>query len=439
MAYNSSTGKITAPVSIADLQSCFGTTETYLSYIIDDSNINMWAKYKPVVRNGLIDTTGQINNVSTNKTWKTSAVIEAGGHANAAWWRADNTNHGLTPKFETPNWNPAAFISKLTTVATFIDGKKNGWSYTRPSGGSSSPYRLLDFLQYNHKAPNPIIKSSGIDSVAAAATQAWTYSYELMEVVTDDGYDERDFLVPTDIKIDNTIWQTLYAGLAIYKKSGNTYSAMAWTVGNSWMGSGITDSTENVDAPSSGSVATATFKKNTTYYALPLYFTRNDLTQENITGGGTGKSFIGGGSGCKIITMPYTNFMPFTTTQTAGLQHIVFPSITNHKVTKAGKYTGKVHLSSKVDGYNGSTTSFTVYVYFALKSWDNLDAHITNQNVIFQSSKTYSSFSDDYEEEPNELSITNLTVDLEKDWKIVVKVNGEASVFNLIVPRPITL
>ena len=436
MAY--ANGKITAPVSIYDIQQALSTSQNDLGSLCRNASINMWAKYKPVTRQNLIDTTGQLNNPTTNKTWKTSAAIEAGGHQGESWWKGDDTNHGLTVPFVTATWSPAGFVTALNSVAAMINGAKNGWTYTPPAGGMAAPFRQIDFLQYNKNAPNPVRTSRGTDTVYAAVQQAWTYSFDLMEVEP-EAYDSRDYIVPTDLRIDGTIWQTLYVGLAIFKNTGTAqspvYSAMAWCIGNSWNGSGViySDQQDGVDTTTSGTNAIAKFKDGATYYALPLYFTKSDLAQQNV-----GQSYIGASSGCKIIPIPYTNFMSFNAVRTDSAQHIVFPSITNNKVTKLGAYTGSVKLSSAVDGYNGSQTSFRVDAYFALQSWDDDDAHITQDNVIFHQYKTYSSFANNTEDTPSELSMALTNIGLTKQWKIVVKVAGEAKDFALIQPTPLT-
>lgn len=47
MSYNSSTKRITAPVSIRDVQQCFGLSSGDLVTLIRTANINIWARYKP--------------------------------------------------------------------------------------------------------------------------------------------------------------------------------------------------------------------------------------------------------------------------------------------------------------------------------------------------------------------------------------------------------
>lgn len=48
MAYNAEEKLITAPVSIRNLQDCFGLGDADLGTIITNAAINMWARFKPV-------------------------------------------------------------------------------------------------------------------------------------------------------------------------------------------------------------------------------------------------------------------------------------------------------------------------------------------------------------------------------------------------------
>ena len=129
-------GKITAPVTMGDVQAAVSLGSTDLATLITSGTINCWAKYKPVVKN-LIDTVnGQWD--SANNKWKNSAT----------WWKGsgNNTIGGITP-FQT---------SVRSTLLSKYDGGMNGWTYTRPAGGANQPYRLQDFAGYNKNANPPV-------------------------------------------------------------------------------------------------------------------------------------------------------------------------------------------------------------------------------------------------------------------------------------------
>ena len=58
MSYNPTEKIISAPVSIYDVQQCFGSGRNDVGGLIANVNINKWAKYKPV-RSATIDTVKQ--------------------------------------------------------------------------------------------------------------------------------------------------------------------------------------------------------------------------------------------------------------------------------------------------------------------------------------------------------------------------------------------
>jgi hypothetical protein len=240
-------------------------------------------------------------------------------------------------------------------------------------------------------------------------------------------YDDRDYIIPTDLKIDNTIWQTLYEGIAIYRKVGNTYDAVAWVNGDQWNGYGIIYSDQS-DAPviSGGSAVQARFKDGGTYYAIPVYFTKGDLAQPN-----DGYSFIGNNdSNIKVIPVPYVNFLSFTAVQRSSSQAIGMPVISNREVTRLGYLTTNVSLDATRYGYNGGTAS-TVRVSVVNQDWNGTPA-----------SGNYA-----YDNTFNNVTVANNTVQLvvalqniaidyltKSGWRIIVSVNGEETTIGLITP-----
>ena len=110
--------------------------------LCSSSLINKWSKYKPVIY-PVISTTGITN-----------------------WWKAVGGNCGLS-------------ITEYSNIEDLVTAIINGvtWDYNRPTGGSSSPYRLGDFRGYNHSAEIPfksfnvpsIAYNNSVDSVAGAA------------------------------------------------------------------------------------------------------------------------------------------------------------------------------------------------------------------------------------------------------------------------------
>lgn len=109
-------GKITAPVSVDDVKSVLGESSNDLATLCKSAKINMWAKCKPVSYAKAFDITDA---------------------------EKKSINYGLTVP---------------TTTYTILSGDKikevaaSNWGYTKPSGGSNSPFRLGDFKDYYHNA-----------------------------------------------------------------------------------------------------------------------------------------------------------------------------------------------------------------------------------------------------------------------------------------------
>lgn len=62
------------------------------------------------------------------------------------WWLGTSRMCGLT----------AVELNSVDSLPSVYDGNMNGWSYPLPSGGSSQPYRLGDFLGYDTDANSPM-------------------------------------------------------------------------------------------------------------------------------------------------------------------------------------------------------------------------------------------------------------------------------------------
>lgn len=92
-----------------------------VSYLCKHPNINMWSKRKPV----------RLPTASPNRS--------------GDWWKSSARNCGIAPTFV----NDYRKIPQLVEAGT-------DWVYESPIGGQGSPYRLADFMEYNHKATSPI-------------------------------------------------------------------------------------------------------------------------------------------------------------------------------------------------------------------------------------------------------------------------------------------
>lgn len=115
---HTSAGVISGSVAqLADVKAVLGESVNTLSGLCKSSKINKWAKYKPVV-------------------YASNAPDRSG----TAWWHGTNRNCSLT-------------INTYAKASALASGYTANYGYVKPSGGTASPYRLLDFQGYNHKAP----------------------------------------------------------------------------------------------------------------------------------------------------------------------------------------------------------------------------------------------------------------------------------------------
>lgn len=112
-------GIIKAPVSIYDVQRAIINSSPDLGTLCKATNINKFAKYKPVSYASVGPIT-MANRVSVN--------------------------HGIT--------FPDVVESTTKNAASIQDAAANDWGMILPSGGSNSPYRLSDFGNYENLSGN---------------------------------------------------------------------------------------------------------------------------------------------------------------------------------------------------------------------------------------------------------------------------------------------
>lgn len=195
--------------------------------------INMWSRMKPVHLNKLFhERTGN-------------------------WWKGADYNCGLTPK-GVPDYRniPAAFTS---------DGM-NGWTYSPPAGGASSPYRQEDFDNYFHGATPPMFNFTANEKVAMGKT-LWV---SCMLTAQPDSGSSKDS----------------YGSIAFEDIQGVAVEDGITSLGDYYFGIVITDSTGKVvdrvagpNRASSGLVGytvKAPLKLNQTYTAYPYLSLREN-------------------------------------------------------------------------------------------------------------------------------------------------------------------
>ena len=148
MPYNSNTGIISAPVSIDDVKQALGESSNDLATLCKSNNVNMWSLYKPCNYNDMWQMRPfEINGIpdSTDPN-KENIILSAQTKASIAYGT-------LGINFPTlDRWDIVAgsFESTSTNPAISYDYTKD-----KPRGGSSSPYRLGDFVNYSSIAPVP--------------------------------------------------------------------------------------------------------------------------------------------------------------------------------------------------------------------------------------------------------------------------------------------
>lgn len=220
MAYDPSTGIVTAPVSIADVKKALGVGSGDVGTLCRSTMINMWAKFKPVPcrRSGFIDTTIQLS----GSVWNTSV--------SEPWWR--NTTHKSGSVYINSTYGIDA--KRAYSLNSLFSGYSN-WGYDRPNGGIEEPYRLLDFLQYNHKAPQPLGSLSAPSSMILTDTEPWSIDVAMMKNQDDDDpISTRDYITAKDVA--EALFGTAYFGFALVDKDNN--SAAIWVTGTRYYGVG---------------------------------------------------------------------------------------------------------------------------------------------------------------------------------------------------------
>lgn len=129
-------------VSVADVATVLGTSSSDVGTLCKHSNVNKWAIYKPE---------------KSNKVFLTKADRIA--------------NHcGLTPVTSSTLKSHTYPIASASSTRTMDISQLKEWTYTKPTGGASSPYRLGDFLDIGSDG-NPT--SEGYNHDAIACDNGW--------------------------------------------------------------------------------------------------------------------------------------------------------------------------------------------------------------------------------------------------------------------------
>lgn len=177
MAY--SNGKITAPVGFTDIYQAIGDS----SDMTRSTNINPWAKYKPVRRTFTLESRP------------------------SDWWKADDGWCGI----DVSDAKVSSTSDVSNIILKFSIDKKNGWKHAAPRAGIDDS-RPLDFEGYNHKA-QPFVGSFTMPSNwAKDITDLVPVYFTLTEKVSN-----ADYLTYYDLPFSN-----MYLGVALVNTSNST-------------------------------------------------------------------------------------------------------------------------------------------------------------------------------------------------------------------------
>lgn len=439
MAYSSSTKKITPPVNFADIQSALGESSSDLATLFASNAINIWAKYKPI-RKAMIDTTGQLN---SDMTWKMEGGSDRLG--SKAWWRGEVADvqsgilYGIKPKgfyIGTDNNRAITALEQLAAAVKNRANELNGWEYYRPTGGTSQPYRMIDFNHYNgSNTTRPVAYFSGTNPVEGSTTSVWPFSADVRGTAfndTTDSIDYRDYIRLIDI-LPNGIM-----GMAIYRIQNSTYKAMAWCTGFTWYGVGVLGSNEGIVVGQDN--VKANFVHNGKYYALPVIW-EEELTQVDGTGrtlNGYSKQPTHGNQ--NVYSVPYTTFFQFEAKQRATSQAIALPRVSPQKLGGSGSfvyYSGSILLDTTVEGYVGSTISVHVEYALVTEAWRGNIGDMSQNEYVAGSYGTWDGVVPD-EQVITIKSFTGVNaltgLNAEEGYRWIIYVAGEKKEYNLLSP-----
>lgn len=130
-----SNGIITAPVSIDDVKSALGVSTNDVAALCTSSKINMWSRKKPI------------------------RLAQNFPDINGDWYKGDSVGNDYVYGIECYGIRKAAIDITGVTITQNAFYRRHfaidaNVYLNHPSGGSSSPYRLGDFIGYNGNTPS---------------------------------------------------------------------------------------------------------------------------------------------------------------------------------------------------------------------------------------------------------------------------------------------
>lgn len=189
MAYSG--GVVKRPVSTIDISQAIGVASRSVGVLCSHTNINRWAKYKPV---------------------RLTSTGETGEDTGNNYWQAYNGQCGM-------GIQQFADLGTPTTSSAFLYKLLNNnlrWTKELPTGGINAyPYRMLDFDGYMHSAQNPI--------GSIASTALVVDSQGRLTIAYDYGSLGSRNLNYTDIAVGGARLSTFYPAVLLYRSSSDWY------------------------------------------------------------------------------------------------------------------------------------------------------------------------------------------------------------------------
>lgn len=164
-----SNGIIEKPVSIRDLQQCFGLSSNDLGTLIQNASINMWARYKP----------------------QRFGVYRMMSHAERGAIQSDSREGYSKFGIKLPLCDIRAVMNEIVYNLVYEGDLEEGWVYLRPrgdrtpQGGIKEYYRLTDFVRNPNDAEdttNAALKGYNRDAALPVTCEVTTAGVERIDV-----------------------------------------------------------------------------------------------------------------------------------------------------------------------------------------------------------------------------------------------------------------
>ena len=209
MAYDSATGKVSEPVGLDDIQDAIGSTEAGIIALCKSANVNMWAKYKPVLHPSL------------------SLTGKASG---SEWWKGDDRSTApyLIAGLEFPGMTSLGTFNKslqgkITCSAGFLYKLMRGqYSWQR-----AEPHycRYLDFDGYYDAAISPLPTPPASGSYEFHESYIRTMIAGIPHIEDVDNLHLSDMQIPSAVLTVRPTLNTFRIALCFWKAD---YSDMFW-------------------------------------------------------------------------------------------------------------------------------------------------------------------------------------------------------------------